>query len=153
MKPTTTAFPSPYLGLPEHGQPLTRHLQCDPCAVQATSPGSTWGNSRAPVHSPGTYSVPCRCSWTPTNWRLVQSWTCSAGLLPQACSLGSTTHRTWPGPSSPAQVRPRVAGIRDLGGAKTSVLSSVGNERLSWGPCTVFFILLVPAQVPSFPVS
>lgn len=51
------------------------------------------------------YTLSRRCSWALTNWTRAPSWTCSADPLPRVCSPDSTTRRTWPGPSSPAQVR------------------------------------------------
>lgn len=51
------------------------------------------------------YPLSRRCSWALKNWTWAPSWTCSADPLPRACSPDSTTRRTWPGPSSPAQVR------------------------------------------------
>lgn len=99
---------SPRLWDPCEGWPLfgNVHGACFLGAVWLCTPKvpvGTQGHSSPRMPRPLS-----RCSWTPTSWRWAQSWTCPAGLLPQVCSRGSTTHRTWPGPSSPAQVRPRA---------------------------------------------
>lgn len=71
----------------------------------SSSSAAWWRAGQRPGLRPLYTLCPGRCSWSPTSWTWAPSWTCSADPPPRACSPDSTTHRTWPGPSSPARVR------------------------------------------------
>lgn len=71
----------------------------------SSSSAAWWRAGQRPGLRPLYTLCPGRCSWSPTSWTWAPSWTYSADPPPRACSPDSTTHRTWPGPSSPARVR------------------------------------------------